>query len=300
MTQMKIGINLPGATGDAPGHVPDLGAAARHAEQSGFESVWVSDLVIGDGTPAVDSTTALASVAPVTEQVRLGFGVLVVPLRPLPWLALQLATLQHLSERRILLGVGAGGFPTAPFWQALGVAGQDRGQLTDTALQALPQLVTGSQSAQLGSRPANLRFGPATTMPPVLVGGTSPAAMRRAVAYGDAWFPSLLSADELDTAVRRLGELADEHDRACPSVTVGVHYLPTEQARTAFVRSLVEDHGRPPDEANKIALSGSPERVAAGIHEYRSAGADRVVLAPTGPGWSSQSDTLAQAKALLA
>lgn len=123
--------------------------------------------------------------------------------------------------------------------------------------------------------------------------------MRRAVAYGDAWFPSLLSADELGTAVRRLGDLADERGRARPTVTVGVHYLPTEQARSAFARSLVDDHGREPDEANKIPLAGDAEDIAAGIHDYMTAGADRVVLAPTGPGWTSQIDTLAHARALL-
>src|SRR5690625_3736780 len=119
MTQVKIGINLPGVTDEPPGHVPDFGSAARYAEQIGFESVWMPDLVIGDGTPGVDSTVALASAAPVTKRVQLGFGVLAVPLHPLPWLALQIASLQHLSGQRMLLGVGVGGFPAAPFWQAL-------------------------------------------------------------------------------------------------------------------------------------------------------------------------------------
>lgn len=300
MTPVQIGINLPSMADDGTGRVTDLGAVARHAEQLGFDSVWVPDLVIGDGTPATDSMIAMAGVAPVTERVRLGFGVLNVPLRPVPWLALQIATLQHLSDQRVLLGIGVGGFPDAPFWQALGVASHDRGRLTDAALQVLPQLVTGAPaSLGVASQPVSLTLGPPAAMPPILVGGTSPAAMRRAVVHGDGWFPSLLSADELGAAVRRLGDLAEEHGRACPSVTVGVHYLPDQEARAAFARSLVDDHGRSPDEAVEIAVTGSPEQAAESIRAYVDAGADHIVLAPTGPDWSRQSDTLAHARARL-
>lgn len=294
--QVRVGINLPAVSEE----VPDLCAAARHAEQADFESVWVPDLIVGDGTPALDSMMALAGVAGMTEQVMLGFGVLVVPLRPLPWLAVQLATLQQLSGARVLLGVGAGGFPAAPFWQALGVTGRDRGRQTDIALQTLPELLAG-EPVQLHNLPeaVSLTLNPAAVMPPVLVGGTSAAAMRRAVAHGDAWFPSLISPNNLASAVRRLRELSDERGCTTPTVTVGVHYLPTEQARAAFVHSLVDDHGRDPEEADKIAIAGSPEQLAAALHDYAAAGADRVVLAPTGDDWASQADTIAQARTLL-
>ena len=99
---MDLGISLPvfGA-GDFVGH-------ARHAEQVGLESVWMGDHLI-PVMPFLDSTLVLASVAAVTDRVRLGFGVMVLALRPVVWAAKQIATLQHLSGDRVLLGVGAGG-----------------------------------------------------------------------------------------------------------------------------------------------------------------------------------------------
>ncbi|HEY2241960.1 MAG TPA: LLM class flavin-dependent oxidoreductase, partial [Streptosporangiaceae bacterium] len=90
-----------------PGDVP---AAARQAEELGFESAWVVDqLVAGTGVPVLDSLTALAGAAAVTSRIRLGVGVLIVPLRPVAWAAKQVATLQYLSGGRVLLGIGAGG-----------------------------------------------------------------------------------------------------------------------------------------------------------------------------------------------
>jgi alkanesulfonate monooxygenase SsuD/methylene tetrahydromethanopterin reductase-like flavin-dependent oxidoreductase (luciferase family) len=93
--------------GTMPG---DVAAAARHAEELGFESVWVIDqLVAGTGVPLLDSGIALATAAAATSRVGLGYGVLVVPLHPLVWLAKQVASLQHVSGGRLILGVGTGG-----------------------------------------------------------------------------------------------------------------------------------------------------------------------------------------------
>src|SRR5918999_142552 len=105
MASIEIGTGLPTGT-------PTIAEAAREIEELGFESLWVPDLLLGDGTPALEAALTLAAAAAVTERVKLGFGVLVVPLRPVPWLAAQVATLQQLSEGRLVLGVGSGGFPS--------------------------------------------------------------------------------------------------------------------------------------------------------------------------------------------
>jgi alkanesulfonate monooxygenase SsuD/methylene tetrahydromethanopterin reductase-like flavin-dependent oxidoreductase (luciferase family) len=85
-------------------------AAARHAEEFGFESAWVVDqLIAGTGLPFVDSTVALSAAAGATNSIRLGYGVMILPLRPVVWVAKQAAALQHISGGRLLLGVGVGG-----------------------------------------------------------------------------------------------------------------------------------------------------------------------------------------------
>src|SRR5216684_4127439 len=109
MTAPAIGVFLPTMTErDTP--MADVVAAARHAENLGFESVWAVDqLVAGTGVPLLDSTVALAAAAGATSRVRLGFGVMIVPLRPVVWAAKQVASLQQVSDGRVLFGVGVGG-----------------------------------------------------------------------------------------------------------------------------------------------------------------------------------------------
>src|ERR687888_498635 len=95
---IDVGVFLPTMSprGERLG---DVAAAARHAEALGFESVWVVDqLIAGTGVPFLDSTVALATAAGVTSRVRLGFGVVILPLHPTVWLAKQVASLQHVSE----------------------------------------------------------------------------------------------------------------------------------------------------------------------------------------------------------
>lgn len=250
---MKIGITLDGT---------NLVARGRFVEQLGFESVWLPDLQFGDGSPGVEAVTALAVLAGATERVRLGFGTLVLPLRSVAWLAAQISTLQRLSGDRLLLGVGLGGFPTAPFWRAAGVPAQGRGSRADDVLRALPALLAG-RSVDVNATP--LRVPPAT-MPPVLVGGNSAAAVERAVRLGDDWFPSLISPARLA-----------EHDLpAGTGLTVGGHVF-VSGSPDVFMRSLVDEHGMSEVDAREAVIT--PDRVAA----YEAAGAHRLVLSVDAP-----------------
>src|ERR1700743_902638 len=118
---VELGVMLPSMSrrDERPGDIPAL---ARPAEHLGFESVWVADRrVAGTGVPVLDSLTSLAAAAAVTERVRLGVGVLIAPLRPVAWIAKQVATLQYLSGDRLVLGIGAGGDRHDAAWQAAGV-----------------------------------------------------------------------------------------------------------------------------------------------------------------------------------
>src|SRR5690606_2827382 len=99
-----VGVFLPSMAprGSAVG---DVVAAARHAESLGLDSVWAVDqLVAGTGSPVLDSPLVLASAAAATERIGLGFGVMILPLRPVVWVAKQVASLQQLSGGRVLFG----------------------------------------------------------------------------------------------------------------------------------------------------------------------------------------------------
>jgi hypothetical protein len=86
----------------------DVATYARHAEQCGIGSLWVGDDLIAT-RPVLDSTLLLAGAATATDHIKLGFGVLIAALRPAAWVGKQIATLQHLSHDRVVLGIGVGG-----------------------------------------------------------------------------------------------------------------------------------------------------------------------------------------------
>lgn len=214
MAAVGIGVFLPtmAARGGPPG---DVAAAARHAEDLGFESVWVVDqLVAGTGVPFLESTTSLAAAAAATSRIKLGLGVLILPLRPVAWVAKQVASLQHISGDRLLLGVGAGGDRHNGSWIAAGIPRRERGQRTDHALSLLPDLISGKPT-RLGHQPADpeIQLSPAATVPPIIVGGMSEAAVRRAAAFGDGWL-LLPGPPDLVSGLRaRLAELAAGYGR---------------------------------------------------------------------------------------
>lgn len=245
----------------------------------------------------------IAAAAAATEQLRIGFSVLVVPLRPAPWLAAQVATLQHLSGNRLQLGVGSGGFPDNPFWHAVGVPGRDRGRVTDAILDMLPRLLIGEPVELNGSLPPLVQ-APAAMMPPLLVGGTE-HAFRRVLRHGADWFPSLISPAGLARAVERLRETAVERGVPMPGVTVGGHLIVGDDANArgahdAFVRNLVEVHGLPPEQAPSVPMRArTPHELAEVFAEFHAAGADRVVVGADNLDWMQSTEFLAAARAAL-
>ena len=109
MPSPAIGVFLP-TMGERGENLTDVVTAARQTEDLGFESAWVVDqLVAGTGVPFIDSTVALSAAAGATRRIRLAYGVMILPLRPVVWAAKQVASLQQVSGDRLLFGVGVGG-----------------------------------------------------------------------------------------------------------------------------------------------------------------------------------------------
>lgn len=307
MSVPDIGVFLPSmsAPEDKPG---DMAATARHAEGLGLESVWVVDqLVAGTGAPFIDSVVSLSAAAGATTRIRLGFGVMILPLRPVVWVAKQVASLQHASGDRVILGVGAGGDRHDQSWVAAGVPRRERGRRTDAALRALPDLLSGAPTP-LDDRPGSppIQLAPAATVPPIVVGGMSEAAMVRAVEHGDGWF--LLPIPPAATAEgrARLARLASARGRPTPSVTASVLAAltgdPALPDHDGLVRILTDPdgvYGMPSDQVPNMLLRGGPAEVAARLTEYGEAGAERVVVTLAAGDWMRQAELLAEAGAML-
>lgn len=223
MTAVRIGAKLPSSGVSEGGR--RLAELAQTAEQSGFDGVWVSDHVVmpretasrypfsADGTmswqpesPWIDALVAMSAAASVTERVDVGVGVLIVPMRNPLVLAKQLASLDVLSEGRIVVGVGAGWLREE--FEALHASFDERGAVLDEWIDILRECWMGEPRAREGGHypiPEGVLCYPTpVTPPPILIGGMSPSALRRVAAGGDGWF-ALQHAHEIDPKILEAG-----------------------------------------------------------------------------------------------
>ena len=219
---MRVGIHLPHiGRKSGPGAIR---RAAIQAEELGFADAWTSEhIIIPKGAPYppsaifYDPVLTLTWAAAFTKRIGLGTSVLVLPMRhPLP-LAKELPTLQNLSEGRLILGAGVG-WMEAEF-AALGVPFRERGRRMDEGI-AMMRAVWGEDPVTFRAHhiPAvieEMRMLPQPVTPiPIRIGGSSEAALARAIRLADGWHGSRLSPEQATPIVRRLREQRPEPEFA--------------------------------------------------------------------------------------
>jgi probable F420-dependent oxidoreductase len=251
----------------------DLVAVARAADRAGFDYVACCDhvavprrLAAAMSTVWYDPVATLAFLAAHTERVRLLSHVAVVGLRHPLVTAKQYATLDHLSGGRLVLGVGAG--HVREEFEALGVDFGRRGAVLDECLDALRAALGPEEFPEhhgklhdfegLGQRPR-----PVQPRVPVWVGGSSPAAVRRAALKGDGWLPQGDPRERLPGQVERIKRLRGEAGLAGSPFTVG-----------AITEPLYV--GRPAWDVGRRTLAGPPDALAESLRAYRAMGVDQV------------------------
>ena len=206
---MEFGISIPNNQGIAS--MRDLVAVAVDAESLGYDSIWVSEHLyhasyvaarLGD-RPYHEALVVLTAAATVTERVRLGTSVLVLPWHHPARLAKQIASLDQLSDGRVVLGVGVAQTPDE--FANLGVPYATRGAVTDEAIDALRALWQQDIPQYQGEyfKFAGLRFSPKPRQPrlPILIGGNSPRALRRVREKGDGWHAMSLSVNDVRASI---------------------------------------------------------------------------------------------------
>ncbi|MEU8251207.1 LLM class F420-dependent oxidoreductase [Nonomuraea sp. NPDC048916] len=271
-----FGIHLPPNELDTDGlGLRDL---ATLAERHGFESLWVSDhtvlvenprsrypfsesgeFYLPPDTDWYDWVVTLSFVAAATTAIRLGVGVAVLPHRHPVLLAKQLATLDRLSGGRVSLGAGAGWL--AEEFDALGVPFAGRGRRVDAAIELMRATWTGAPPpGEHGpfSVPPGVRTRPVPVQGhvPILIGGESPAALRRAVVQGDGWFGTIaggrMTPEHLKDVVGTLHANAERAGREPRDVDVTLRVA----ARSGDVfTSAFEDYLRRLAEAGATRLT---------------------------------------------
>ncbi len=217
---MRYGFVLPNNLGvEDPSEVVGLGV---RAEELGFDSVWVNHHILHLGyvkerlgtRPYQDALITLTWLASQTTRVQIGTSVLVMPyLHPMA-LAKQLATLDQLSNGRLVVGLGAGSLPEEN--EALGVPYKSRGKYCDEFLQVLRKLWTEDEASFSGEFFSfdKISAYPKPQQQPhplIVIGGNRPPALKRVARYGDGWHPLNVSADGVE---RRMATLHEEASAA--------------------------------------------------------------------------------------
>ena len=228
---MKLGFSLLNnwGVGDAQALV-DL---ACRAEELGIDSVWVHDHVFNvghvfdriGGKPYYEPLTLLSFVAARTRRVRLGTSVLVLPYHNPVRLAKVAATLDVLSGGRLVMGVGVGLIEKEI--RAMGSPYAERGAFTDEAIAVMRALWTQDEPKFEGkfSRFDGMKFSPKPLQKPsipVVIGGVSRHAIRRAARLGDGWQPLGLSPDALGQGMADLREAARAAGRDAATIPVSI------------------------------------------------------------------------------
>ncbi|MCT7353240.1 TIGR03619 family F420-dependent LLM class oxidoreductase [Streptomyces sp. 15-116A] len=277
---LRYGIQLPvqsqstlyAETWEAGAGPEDLVALARAADRAGFAYLAACDhiavphrLAAAMSTVWYDPVATLAFLAAATARVRLLSHVAVVGLRHPLLTAKQYATLDHLSGGRLILGVGAGHVPEE--FEALGVDFRQRGAVLDECVDALRAALGPEEYpehhgklydfAGLGQRPR-----PAQPHVPLWVGGSSPAAVRRAALKGDGWLPQGDPRGRLPGQIERIRELRERAGLDGP-FTVGAI------AEPLYVGTPAWDVGR-------RTLTGRPRELAESLRAYRAMGVHQI------------------------
>ena len=209
------------------GYPDTMTRLARAAEAAGFESLWVADHVVLPDPPMpqrpmapdmrlLDPIVALTFVAAHTTRIRLGTGVIVLPQRNPLVLAKQLATLDVLSNGRLIFGLGVGW--CEPEFRALDVPFEQRGRRGDEYLAAMRAIWTQEKPAYQGRYVAfaDVQAQPRPLQqptPPIIVGGRTPAAFRRAVEHGHGWYGFGLHVEQAAQDIEALRETEQRHQR---------------------------------------------------------------------------------------
>jgi probable F420-dependent oxidoreductase len=269
---MKIGVNLlnfgPGASPEA------LRSWAEFAETRGFHFVMISDHVALTPdvqtrypAPFYDPFISLSWLAGITTNIEIGTSVIVLPYRSPLLMARMAAAIDQMSNGRFIFGVGVG-WARREF-EALGVPFHQRGAITDEYLAAIKELWTNDSASFEGDHVSfqDVHTGPKPKRaphPPIWVGGSSDAGLRRAVRFGDAWHPINIRVDWLkNDGLPRLKAIADSEERPMPALCPRIRFHITET---------------PANEDTRIAGEGTLDQIRRDLEGLQSLGADYVLL----------------------
>lgn len=301
MTNYSYGVLLPHfgshATRDR------LLDGAQSIERYGFDSAWVRDHVVfhphaheDQDRTHVDPFVAMSAIAATTERITLGFGTLIPHRHPIH-AALLLGSLDFIAgPGRVLAAWGIGGAPAE--FDAIGMVGWDRREVLEEQVAIMRRLWAGEAVDHSGKyykfEDVAIRPVPADGNLPLWYGGTSKAAVRRAVEYCDGWIPGRMPRRDYEMLVKRMRRLATEAGKEFPRTGTIPLVSPAKTvelgAKYADIDALAEEMRHfgfltPPsggfattDDFDGALMSGPPDVIVEEVRKNQVSGAEHVVF----------------------
>jgi probable F420-dependent oxidoreductase len=285
--RVQFGIAIPQTFIREPVRTALIRQVIRRAEELEFHSLWVQEEIL-DAPATLDPVELLTYAAALTQRARLGTAVLVMPTRSPVYLAKSLATLDQLSQGRLIVGVGLGGH--TGHYPAFGIPADHRTARFTATIELMQRiwvepLVTSASQFWTLER-VSLEPKPVQKPhPPIWVGARHPAALRRAVELGDGFIGAgASSVGEFAEAVRIVRDCLAERGRDLAQFRISKRvYIAVHGDRTRAGRMLEEWLGRfyrTTGLADKVAVWGEPEECVARLSEVAARGADLIILNP--------------------
>jgi probable F420-dependent oxidoreductase len=261
-------------------------------EQLGYESIWAWDHVllgVEPSFPIHEALIILTAIAARTTRIKIGTGVLVMPVRNPVLLAKELATIDHVSNGRLLVGTAVGWYKRE--FDSLGADFTQRGKLMEQSLEILKRLWT-EDKVDASYPPYNLRgavLQPKPVQkphPPILIGGYVDAVLKRVATKGDGWLTYYYTVDSFKKSWAKIRAFAEEAGRN-PAELSSTNQLPICIGPRAKIEAPMKhwlqtewDYASWSESTMDSAIMGTPEECVEQLAPHIEAGIDRVIFVP--------------------
>lgn len=261
-------------------------------EELGYDSVWVWDhilLGVDPNFPIIDSLTVLTSIAARTTRLKLGTGILVLPLRNPVELAKQLSSMDQLSEGRLVMGMASGWYKRE--FDAVGVPFDKRGKIMDENLEIMRRLwteemVTGEYMNHNISK-AVMYPKPYQDNIPILIGGYVDRVLKRAATEGNGWLTYFYRAEDFKKSWDKIRNFATEAGKD-PDTLMNASQLPIRvgKSKAAIQDEMMDwlnkewDFPEHSDCTRESAVMGSVDECVEQLRAHIEAGVQKIIFVP--------------------
>jgi probable F420-dependent oxidoreductase len=296
MTALSRTFGIAARNFTAYPEMPDMPALVEYGvkmEQLGFDSLWVWDHVllgVEPNFPIIEALTLLTAIAARTKKIKLGTGILVLPLRNPVLLAKQLSSMDLLSGGRLIMGMASGWYKRE--FDAVGVPFEQRGKIMDENLEIVTKfwtepMVKGQYTYH--KIPAGVMYPkPAQKpRPPILIGGYVDRVLKRAAVAGDGWLTYFYRPDSFATSWAKIRDFAKEGGKN-PDHLLNASQLPIRigKSRGAVESEMMEWLGKEWDYASwsestkDSAILGTVDECVEQLKAHLAVGVQKLIFVP--------------------